>query len=90
MAGIESWAKLRETRKRLEKCWELDLDWSLYPQSLKKVTDVYYNIIHDLHVHVQVPGSMCSPTAIVCSSYAKIYTACIKPVCFVAITSSQC
>ena len=26
-----------ETRKRLEKCWSEDLDWSLFPDSLRKV-----------------------------------------------------
>ena len=30
----DTWAKLKETRLRLGKCWEVDLDWSL---SLKLV-----------------------------------------------------
>lgn len=29
--------KAQETRKRLEKCWSEDIDWNLYPESLKKV-----------------------------------------------------
>ena len=29
--------KEQETRKRLEKCWSEDIDWNLYPESLKKV-----------------------------------------------------
>ncbi len=33
----DSWAKLKETRQRLEKCWEVDINWSLYPSSLKEV-----------------------------------------------------
>ena len=35
----ESWTKLKETRVRLEKSWEIDLDWSLYPASLKEVCE---------------------------------------------------
>jgi hypothetical protein len=27
---METWAKLKETRTRLEKCWEVDIEWSLY------------------------------------------------------------
>ena len=33
-AGPDAWRKMKETRERLEKCWETDLDWSLYPESL--------------------------------------------------------
>jgi hypothetical protein len=33
----ESWAKLKETRQRLEKCWQIDINWSLYPATLKEV-----------------------------------------------------
>lgn len=29
--------KAQETRKRLERCWSEDIDWNLYPESLKKV-----------------------------------------------------
>lgn len=33
----DSWAKVRATRQRLEKCWELDINWGLYNQELEKV-----------------------------------------------------
>ena len=36
-ASPDNWSKLRETRQRLEKCWKLDIDWSLYPQEIKEV-----------------------------------------------------
>ena len=36
----ESWAKLKETRLRLEKGWEVDIDWSLYPHALREVCHV--------------------------------------------------
>lgn len=29
--------KARETRQRLGKCWSLDLDWNLFPNTLKEV-----------------------------------------------------
>lgn len=37
MASPDSWGKLKETRKRLQKCWGMDLDWSLFPKSLQEV-----------------------------------------------------
>ena len=33
----ESWAKLKETSHFLDKATELDLDWSIYPTSLRDV-----------------------------------------------------
>ena len=33
--------KARETRKRLDCCWDLDLDWNKYPHCLK---EVWYNV----------------------------------------------
>jgi len=42
--------KLAETdallilKKRLEKCWELDIDWSLYPSFLQKVNSISLKI----------------------------------------------
>ena len=36
MASPVSWEKLRETRKRLEKCWKIDIDWCLFPSYLNK------------------------------------------------------
>ena len=33
----DSWAKLKETRLRLEKAWETDINWNLYPPALKEV-----------------------------------------------------
>ena len=29
--------KSRETRQRLEKCWTLELNWDLIPETLRKV-----------------------------------------------------
>ena len=40
----DSWAKLRETRKRLEKSWDLDIDWKIYPKGLAEVIYIYYAI----------------------------------------------
>ena len=31
------WKSL-ETRKRLDKCWSEDIDWTLYPETLKNVS----------------------------------------------------
>ena len=39
----DSWEKLKETRHRLEKCWEMDFDWTLYPDIIKKVR--YLNML---------------------------------------------
>ena len=33
-----------ETRERLEKCWEEDIDWDLYPVQLKEVNNCQCNI----------------------------------------------
>ena len=30
--------KVLETRKRLDKCWSEDIDWTLYPETLKNVS----------------------------------------------------
>ena len=35
---IDNDCKTLELKKRLEKCWELDLDWALYPAFLKEVS----------------------------------------------------
>ena len=39
----DNWAKLKATRQRLEKCWDIDIDWSLYPEQLKEVTKTWDN-----------------------------------------------
>lgn len=36
----EGWEKLKETRHRLEKCWKMDLDWTLYPEIIKEVRHI--------------------------------------------------
>jgi len=36
-AGADAWEKLKETRSRLQKCWNTDIAWSLYPKTLKEV-----------------------------------------------------
>ena len=30
--------RAKDTRNRLEKCWENDVDWNLYPSYLKEVS----------------------------------------------------
>ena len=45
-AGIDTWEKLKETRSRLEKCWKIDIEWSLYPETIKRVR----NLKHFLQV----------------------------------------
>ena len=32
-----NWKRILETRKRLDKCWSEDIDWTLYPETLKNV-----------------------------------------------------
>ncbi len=31
--------EIKDTRKRLERCWNLDVSWKHYPTSLKEVCD---------------------------------------------------
>ena len=31
-------SNVQELRKRLDKCWALDIDWKLYPEFLKEVS----------------------------------------------------
>lgn len=40
--GVDAWEKLKETRSRLEKCWKMDIQWSLYPETITKVRNNYY------------------------------------------------
>lgn len=35
----ESKAKVWELKQRLEKCWDLPLNWSLYPQHVTEVCE---------------------------------------------------
>ena len=35
----ESWAKSKETVQRLDKCHDLEINWSLYNEELEKVND---------------------------------------------------
>lgn len=35
--GSDIWEKLKEARSRLEKCWKMDIEWSLYPETIKRV-----------------------------------------------------
>jgi hypothetical protein len=37
MSSPDSWGRLRETRQRLVKCWQMDIDWTLYPVVIKNV-----------------------------------------------------
>ena len=42
----ETWSKMKETGQRLENCWKMDLNWSLYPESLKQVSiHVFFLIV---------------------------------------------
>lgn len=36
-AAAKSFAGAVETKVRLEKCWNVDLNWDLYPTVIKKV-----------------------------------------------------
>ena len=35
--STDTWKKKKENRERLKQCWAMDLDWSLFPPTLKKV-----------------------------------------------------
>ena len=41
-ASVDTWDRLKETRLRLQKCWEVHLDWSLFPDSLKQVRTLFW------------------------------------------------
>lgn len=43
-----NWAKLK-TRQRLEKCWQTDLHWSLYPASLREVSMAFPFYLVNMH-----------------------------------------
>ena len=59
--------KTKDTRKRLESCWNMDLSWDLYPQVLKEVSTILHAVLEELtftiekqgwwmkHVNVHVP-----------------------------------
>lgn len=43
-----NWKRVLETRKCLDKCWSEDIDWTLYPETLKNVSAGnarYYGVI---------------------------------------------
>jgi len=33
----DNWKKVKETRRRLELCWNEELDWTPFPKTLKEV-----------------------------------------------------
>ena len=35
----------KETRERLERCWDEEIDWDLYPKPLKEVKDTYLTTV---------------------------------------------
>lgn len=37
MATASAGDRKKDTRQRLEKCWEVDVNWNLYPSHLKEV-----------------------------------------------------
>lgn len=41
----ETWSKMKETRHRLENCWKMDLNWSLYPETLKQVSMQFFLVL---------------------------------------------
>ena len=43
----ETWGKMKETRHRLENGWKLDIDWSLFPDTLKNVS-LFVIFVHNL------------------------------------------
>ncbi len=40
MRASPSSERARSTRKRLENCWDLDLDWNKYPTILREVSTI--------------------------------------------------
>ena len=54
----QGWKKVIETRKRLEKCWAEDIDWNLYPECIKTVSQInssyYIRLLEILYVHRDV------------------------------------
>ena len=40
------WGKLNDTRYRLELCWKTDLDWNLFPDSIK---DIFFKAGYAIH-----------------------------------------
>lgn len=49
-------AKLVDLKGRLEKCWKLSLDWSLYPEHIRKAScmHVYIAIVIILYFHLSM------------------------------------
>ena len=56
----DSKSKLWELKQRLERCWELSVDWSLYPDHVTKVTT---NVISVL-CGVQLEATCITPVPI--------------------------
>lgn len=59
--------KNRETRKRLESCWDMDLSWNLYPSVLKEVSGCfhvcyYFNMCHLFCEIVRLSGHSIVPS----------------------------
>ena len=50
----DNWAKLKETRVRLEKLWVKDIDWTLYPETLCQVSDINVHYGDPMKVGVRV------------------------------------
>ena len=82
-------ATSRETRQRLEKCWSLELDWNLFPDSLKEVklasslTRVSFPIINYkilcLQGCFQVSTALCIPPVAVLGGLVTLTSYVISP-----------
>ena len=45
MATSQKDERAKETRKRMVRCWNLDIEWEKYPESLKEVSSMDIIII---------------------------------------------
>ena len=67
----------RETRQRLEKCWALELDWSLFPELKEVCMHGFVNYEYNqwtvvVYTHIQVQNSACMLNKITSVGLSKI------------------
>jgi len=56
--------KSKETRKRLEKCWAMELNWDLFPDDLKKVTKLCSDYSHMVMIKLLMYSHTCLSNSI--------------------------
>ena len=44
--------RAKDTRKRLDSCWDLDLAWDKYPAVLKEVSNIASYVVTQLHMDI--------------------------------------